>query len=78
MRTEKGRGKGTERSGRSGRNGTGNGEREVPARSGRAVEEGDEKEYVGRGYIGVLGGLRGRGSQYDLGPTIFVMAGTAE
>ena len=68
MRTEKGRGKGTERSGRSGRNGTGNGEREVPARSGRAAEEGDERNaLVGdiQEYWGVYAG-EGANTIWDL------------
>ena len=41
-----GAGKGTERAGQRGRNGTGNGEREGPARAGQAEEEEDKKAYV--------------------------------
>ena len=46
----KGTGTGTERAGQCGRNGTGNGEREGPVRTGQASEEDDEKTHVGRGW----------------------------
>ena len=46
--------------------------------SGAGSGGGGRKGYVGRGFTGVLGVLRGGGSQYILAPTISVTAGTED